>query len=356
MTLRDQHLQQALRNAPDRELAPSDATRSAVLTYANQMLEPRHKAWQSRLTDLVHGWHVSNWQLASMGSVLATLLVVVVFWHEQPDVASAPTEATIAENSKGATDAVSSSKQFSDNKIAEAAIEEKSSAQRSLEKPSQNKEFAKDVPVDRPRAALPATPAESAVMADAGAKNEGLLSRKSEAPSVATAGTAETDKLVVASAPEAIVTGNLAESDADLKARGQEQFAKRSLPAAEARIEAKSKADSAKVGAAMPTKTNVDDENSALAEAIKMEGGKAIANKDIQAGKLRLLKIEEQLTKGLDTVKCPQPASQPLRIDALTSYKIVMINVCATSEDLSKEVDNYNQAMRDWHAKDGQAK
>ncbi len=360
MMLHDQHLQQALRNAPDIELTPGDATRNAVLTYANQVLKPRHKARQNRLADLLHSWHVSNWQLASMGSVFATLLVVVVFLHERPDdtiwVASAPTEATIAENGKGAADAVSSSKQFSDNKIAEAVIEEKSLARKSLGKLSQDKEFAKDVQVDKPQAALPAAPAESAVIADAGSKNEGLLRRKSEVPSVATAASAEADKFAVASAPEAIATGNLAESNADLKTRGQEQLAKRSLSAAEVRLEAKSKADSAKVGAAMPAKTNAYDENFALAEAIETEGGKAIASKDIQAGKLRLLKVKENSVKGAGSVECPQPASQSLNIDALTGYKIVMIHICGTSEALSKEVDNYNQTMRDRHAKDGQVK
>lgn len=344
MTLHDQHLQQALRNAPDREFMPGDATRNAVLTYANQVSKPRHKAWQSRLTDLLQGLHVSNWQLASMGSVLATLLVVVVFWHERPDDTSwvtEPTEATIADNSKGVADAVSS-RSFPDNKIAEAVIEEKPLARKSLGKLSQDKEFAKDVQADKPQAALPAAPAESTVVAsaDAVARNEGLLSRKSEVPSVATVETAEAD--------------NLAKNDADLKARGQEHAVKKSMSAAEVRTEAKSKAAPAKVGATMPAKTNAYDENAALIGDIEKEGGKAIASKDIQAGNLRLLKIEEQFVKGLDPVKCPQPATQSLNIDALTGYKIVMINICNASKSLFNEVDSYNQMMRDWHAKDGQ--
>jgi hypothetical protein len=346
MTLHDQHLQQALRNAPDRELMPSDATREAVLTYANKVLKPHHKAWQSRLTDLLHGLHGSNWQLASMGSVLATLLVVVVFWYERPDDTSwvtEPTEVTIADNSKGVADAVSS-RSFPDNKIAEAVIEEKPLVQKSLGKLSQDKEFAKDVQVDKPQAALPAAPAESTVVASADtvARNEGLLSRKSEVPSVATVETAETD--------------NLAESDVDLNAGGQEHAVKKSMAAAEVHTEVKSKTASAKVGATMPAKTNAYDENATLIGGIEREGGKAIASKDIQAGNLRLLKIEEQFVKGSDPVKCPQPATQSLNVDVLTGYKVVMINICTASKALPGEVDNYNQTMRDWHAKDRQAK
>jgi hypothetical protein len=76
MSLHDEHLQQALRHAPDSEQMPDAATRNAVLAYADHVLKSHQKTWLSRLTDGLHEWHISSWQLASMGSVVVAVLVV----------------------------------------------------------------------------------------------------------------------------------------------------------------------------------------------------------------------------------------------------------------------------------------
>lgn len=56
MSLQDQHLQQALKHAPDSELMPSDATRKAVLAYVHNSLTQAHEKWLSRPSNVWHEW------------------------------------------------------------------------------------------------------------------------------------------------------------------------------------------------------------------------------------------------------------------------------------------------------------
>ena len=48
MSLRDEHLQQALQHAPDRELTPDSAKRKAVMDYAAKTLHQRKTSWLQR--------------------------------------------------------------------------------------------------------------------------------------------------------------------------------------------------------------------------------------------------------------------------------------------------------------------
>jgi hypothetical protein len=362
--LHDEHLQQALRHAPDQELTPNDATRNAVLAYASKVIKPRHATWLGRLAGVLHNWHVSNWQLASMGSVVATLLAVVVFWHGQPEetiwVASVPTEISTAESSESAADAVPG-KQISDKKIAEVAIPQ---------------EYPKHAGEDKAWSVLPAAPTASTVVAgvgvDAGAENVGQLKQKSEVPSSVEPSIAETGKFAAASAPEAIVTpginaapvskGNIVMDRVAESGVAKEQVARKSVPVAMARTESKNNpapsiavgtAVGTTLGAAAPAEVYQGDGNSALASAISKGGGRAIANRDISTGVLRNLYLAKHFV-AKTPLECGQlrPDGMPL-VDDITGYRIEIISGCYSTEHLIKEVDNYNQAMREWHARGG---
>ncbi len=75
----------------------------------------------------------------------------------------------------------------------------------------------------------------------------------------------------------------------------------------------------------------------ALAEAVKR--GAASATKDISAGTFRILYY------GL-----PWSQGKPL-VDDATGYRVQIVAGCVITTAFVSEVDAYNSAMRDWHAK-----
>jgi hypothetical protein len=103
------------------------------------------------------------------------------------------------------------------------------------------------------------------------------------------------------------------------------------------------------LGASVPKAATKPKENQVLLARIKNEGGKVAANQDIQAGNLRLLKIETQ-SKDLDMLNCTQLTAQAMAVDVLTGYKIESVGSCDATASLLKEVEVYNQVMRDWYS------
>lgn len=85
MSLRDEHLQQALKNAPDSDAAPTDAVRQKVLAYAENRLKPRReglfKKWLNRFRD----WHITSWQLVGMSTVASILFATVLLRDQSSD-------------------------------------------------------------------------------------------------------------------------------------------------------------------------------------------------------------------------------------------------------------------------------
>lgn len=339
MSLPDEHLQQALRHAPDRELAPDDTTRKAVLDYAAKALHQRKATWlqRCRLALTTEHWHVARWQLAGMSSAIAVLLVVV-FWRDRNvelspgefnskpiQVASAPTDNL---QRKADVQAV--------GKLAEGAPQSA--------KDEKSQDVGKSVPaVNAPGSVIVATNESTDI---------------------------STDKLVVASAPEAVVDQDVGRSkDASVGLKQQSSsvgevapvpaekaaavasiaerrdhlgkaevdkvvVAKKIAPPSENGSEAKAKAKNDVPSAAGTVENN-------KARNITIERGVALANKDIQAGILRIL------THGK-----PADTSAPM-IDAVTGYRIQLIEGGDVSISLPDEIEAYNQTMRDWHARSG---
>lgn len=78
MSLHDAHLQQALKHAPDRDVVPDAATRREVLNYAAKATRKKSALFALRALRQ----SMSGWPLAGLGSAMAVMLVMVVFWDK----------------------------------------------------------------------------------------------------------------------------------------------------------------------------------------------------------------------------------------------------------------------------------
>jgi hypothetical protein len=186
--------------------------------------------------------------------------------------------------------------------------------------------------------AVPSTAAPVAIESD-------ISSAAAPAPVTQDKAVVAASPAVAANPPEALsaaMKGELskelqAESDASLKMRNENIMAKKSS----------SKVDA--LGASAPKTATNSQENQVLLARIKNDGGKVAANQDIRAGNLRLLKIETQ-SKDLDMLNCPQLTAQAMAVDAPTGYKIESVGGCDVTASLLKEVEVYNQTMRNWYS------
>jgi len=317
MSLQDEHLQQALKHAPDRELTPSDATRAAVLAYADSVLQQDSKTWLTRLSNFWREWFGVSWHITGIGSAMATVLVVVIFWHELPDDSmrkvAAPNEQTVASETVdiSTADGVAS---YVDKRAAAEA-----SAENILEK--------KSARVASPRKEKSSLPAVS--QAPASLANEAQIAT-AMAPVPASAPVMQ-DKAVEESVPAGMIS--------------LPEVAQR---APKAKLEKKA-ISSAKLDGMLPKSVPQRNEPTNLLVEINTEGGVVTANKDIQALRLRLLALDAQIVQDKDV--CTPSIVHPAVIDTKTGYNIEKISVCNPSASLLSEVEAYNQTMLDWHAK-----
>jgi hypothetical protein len=412
MSTRDEHLKKALQHAPDSDVAPRDATRKAVLDYADKALKLGHKthreSWFSRLINAFNSWKIPNWQLTGMGSLAASLLVIVMVFHENPNdpiqVASAPdTVQSEAMKSEAGPSSTASSATIAEPKLAQNEAVNGELARDRL---------AKDSAEASQQAAAPAiAPAPEAASAEIEApklkeKTLNHLEAKIEADNQSAKQAAapqasrieapaekETpaDKANVASAPEAASVET--EKDAAIpRAKGRvakdEVVMASPAPVAPAMVEAapasaqsapvqmKKMADaeaqaSAKADAGASTSNNATEEkrrqvtkpiikpitkrigDDSLAKTIVQMGGAAMAKQDIQADKLRILEVAEYYKgKPSDCQDSFMPSTER-RVDAQTAYNIEEIYVCVANQQLTKEVALYNQVMREWHLENG---
>jgi len=79
LSIQDEYLQQALKEAPDRDVAPSDAVRQKVFAHAQATVQPKIN-WLGR-------WF-SSWghlQLVGMGTVASLVIVMLMVYPQAPD-------------------------------------------------------------------------------------------------------------------------------------------------------------------------------------------------------------------------------------------------------------------------------
>lgn len=317
MSLQDEHLQQALKHAPDRELTPSDATRKAVLAYADNALRKPHETWLARLSNIWREWFGTNWHTTGIGSAVATVLVVVIFWHEMPDdsmrkVAASSNKTEVTESAEiSAVDGVTSSV---DKRVVTEANAEKILQKKSTQVTAPRKEKSS-------LSVVPQAPAP--------------ILKESQAPAAAAPAEALApalqDNAVAQSAPTGMIS--LPETAQPLP-----------KVALDKSVTSSAKLDS-RISKFIPPKEGIAD----LLEEINSEGGVVTANKDIQALRLRLLALDQQSVQANGA--CLPPSQHPVVIDITTGYNIETLRVCNVSTSLLNEVEVYNQTMRNWHAK-----
>ena len=293
MSLHDAHLQQALKHAPDNDVAPDATTRREVLNYAAKATRKKSQfalraLWKS----------MSGWPLAGLGSAMAVMLVMVVFWDKHTTQTTfdnvAPRQVAQAERSVSAPATVAPQSVI----VADAA-------------PQKTKMQAQEKLAIAEKDMTAATPV---VVAAAPVQ----LENKDE-----TVASNETAAEKVAIAPQAApvlekCADDLKKTDADKVGNSA------NVPAVSAGADSQAIATSrAKAAAAAPMQVD------ALSQA--RARGAANAANDIKAGISRIL-----------TLRKPVDGEA---IDALTGYRLEFIQRPPT-DALQAEIDAYNQEMR----------
>ena len=309
MSLQDQHLQQALKHAPDRELTPSDATGEAVLAYADNALEQARETRLARLSNIWREWFGTSWHITGIGSAVATVLIVVIFWHELPDDSMRKAAAPNEQTELSVVDDVTSS------------VDKRVTTEASAEKIVQKK----SAQVTAPRKEKSSLPAVSQAPAP--------LARETQIPTAA------------ASIPAPVVQDKAVAQDAPA---GMMSLPEVAQPTPKVQLNKKA-TSSAKLDGVLSKSVPQRNESANLLVEINTEGGVVTANKDIQALRLRLLALDAQSVQ--DKAVCAPSIVHSAVIDTKTGYNIETISVCNPSTSLLSEVEAYNQTMRNLHAK-----
>lgn len=230
--LRDPHLEKALQHAPDRDLQPGDAARERVLAYAADAAKPAKAGWLARLAESLRQWHITNAQMAGMGSVAVALLVLLMVHEQRPADGEWAAPATPEQAAKA------------------------------------------DAPKRKAAVAKPA--------AGELAREEMAAPAEAPATSEVFAETATAPKAEAVQAAPAMADAPLQESAAPLSEGAD----------AEADALAESRAKSTLEAPAEEVAGESDGADVDLQYALTTQGGKALAEQDIRAGNHRLLKIE----------------------------------------------------------------
>lgn len=300
MSLLDEHLKQALQHAPDSEIAPPASTRKAVFNYARRSAQPQRRSFNAVVIQYCKNLHLAKWRLASTGSVLAAVLMLVVFWNQKDTewVDASPADIASVEGGVGVVAKFDVSDALNAEKPAKV--------QRSR---SDGAALAKNIPekkeavVGMAQPAAPESKSLGEIVADV-------------APMV--------HPEIDASQP----VEPLAKENAAVQ---NDVFSKRK---------------------AFSTESVLRSGGADLADAIVKEGGQALANRDIQAGALRNLYLEAYIPQNSNQV-CELTKSDVAGFDPVTGYRVTRISGCYATPALIREVEIYNQTMHAWYAKNG---
>ncbi len=354
MSLHDEHLKQALQNAPDRDMLPEVSTRKAVLNYAKFSMRPPKRSYYAGLNQWWKDLHVANWELASAGSVLAAVFVLVVFWNQQ------------AKDSEWA-DAKPAEIATVDGPVEHAAESESEMALAEKQVEDQQQAGNKQLKETLPATASPmrseagnvlAVPAPRSALTED--KRVAIKVMPEESGTDIASSIKQLPKKSEVSVNQPAVINEAAQS---LETKGSERAGEHGVsasaivqPEVDSRkpvpvlkdnvtIQERELAERKTVGATLEAK----HANAELAEAIVSEGGHMVAKRDIQAGLLRNIYLDAQHD---DAQKCSVTQSADV-FDTVTGYRVEFISGCYSTAALIREIDIYNQAMYAWHAKNG---
>lgn len=307
MSLHDEHLKQALQHAPDRDIAPAVSTRQAVFNYAHHSTQPQRRPFYAGIIQYWQNLHIAHWGLASAGSMLAAVLVLVVFWNQKDSEWVDATPADIASVERGTASVVAGAD------VSEAL---------NVEKPTVVK---KQTEVQRNRDEVTTLEKHTPEKKEAAA---GMT--QAAAPESKSVGEIVADVAPMAY-PELDASQPAAPLAKENAAVPNDAFSKRKL---------------------LSTEPVARSGNANLADAVVKEGGLVVANRDIQAGLLRNLYVEAYVSQQSEQA-CTVTQPDVPETDRVTGYRVTFISGCYATAALIKEVEIYNQTMYAWHAKSG---
>lgn len=307
MTIRDEYLQQVLKHTPDRLFTPNENASRAVLSYARQAIANERRAWWHTILLWLKRPLVSNWQRAGAGSLATALVVMLIFWQMVPE------KETWLDTLPDRT--------FNTVKNNAVALmqDEKSSEQKA---PSAR--LAERAEINQSQESSVATQPEHAL-------SHG--EQQSIAPDDEMAVTTEIASPQTSTSSADAVSGILSASQARDSRRQKTEVASPELTKAQ------------------PANKEAVLDITQLLELIKNEGGQSVAARDIEAGKLRLLKIDMQIATQANSATCLQVASVDASPDLETGYQVLIISTCDSSVQLVNSVADYNQQMQAWFQK-----
>ncbi|PKO46789.1 MAG: hypothetical protein CVU29_04790 [Betaproteobacteria bacterium HGW-Betaproteobacteria-22] len=309
MTIRDEHLRQALQHAPDRLSAPHENTSRAVLSYARQTLEKEQRVWWQSCMMWLKKPLVSNWQRAGVGGLATALVVMLIFWQMAPEKATWP-------------DAFPEHAFNTDKNNAVALMKDKNAAEL-------------NAPLMRRKARATGAPAQEQTMATQPGHVIGQGEHQSIALDHSSPATNEIASAPI-SAPAVVAGAN--DSSGAMSSANQ----------ARGSGSQKTEAASAELSEAKPVKKDAVLDIMQLLDSIKNEGGQTVAARDISLSKLRMLKLDMSTTKQENSAPCLQMATVDASPDMETGYPVLMVSICDSSMQLINGVAEYNQQMQDY--------
>jgi hypothetical protein len=369
--LYDAHLKTALEQAPDHHAQASEHVRKQVLDYAKQATKSP-STWFNRLKNWLLKNHFANAQWAGFTGVTAMLLVAVLLWRQHPedtvwisatpkkitensptsaatiaqtqgdisqDSATAVTQAPSAPINAQSDHALQTTPNSADNKpanlptLAVKKLDRTNSQNRQAKESTENEQLAQlneeqpkadkkekpiadehaDANIEAPVAAMAAqAPVIMAKPAAAEATSEPLSKQRSMVKGI-------TDKNIE-SPPISIEDGR-----------------RSAIPTHQEKLSSQ----------AASTNTLESD---VLANGLLEQGGQAIAQRDIQAGTLRLLRVKSLQNSHIHNAQeCQKTNENTTSTDPQTGYIIEMLVRCERSDVLIKAVESYNQTMLTWY-------
>jgi hypothetical protein len=386
MSLQDEHLKKALRNAPDNDAAPNDATRRQVLDYATKASKQAgahnsnvtKQSWL--LSSLSRIWqNINSWPVTAVSGAMTAMLVVAVFWEQQPK------QPVFSTNESDQMD-VAQAKQAPESldRTFNAKPTAKLKRRKAVEKEPLAKAKKNDLPVsDNASAGVVALEAEERVAAPPPVLERENAFEMADKQVVEVANPPERPKTVMPETATTIAEAQkeakviMAEKDADAEVSGRAGLPRKEV--ADIVIAANEKNKAKLEGAAARASTTVASAPVTMDEiAVARALGNANALKDIAAGNLRIITLantrfkKRELTEDVGLSNRTLEPSTTLgsgvfdesvvandtinnTADEVTGYRLEVITGRPATEAVKAEIGAYNASMRAHYQKQSNA-
>lgn len=289
MSLHDEHLQQALKQAPDSDLAPSDAVREKVFAHVESAMQPKSNRLVRWFSDL------GRIQLVGISSIATAVIVMLMVYPQAPD------------------DAV-----WSGAEEADIALSDNMSEDKELAASAELQNLEPEQPASEPEEEA-ASPVDANRMAKKLEKSAKPLPKKAKQQ-------IELPETISDDMAEDIVhmESDLADAQESVEVEIHDKEIQESIPMATAPKPQESRKRQAKAGVleAFSSKRSLTQQNLSATQ---------LAQEDIASGRLRILLAEDHW-----------PEHQVM-VDEETGYNIELSSMSA------QDVEAYNEIVRNWY-------